>query len=275
MGRQVLPLEQQEWFINQQMNNPTWSEAIEESIKTTNFWHDFCMVEDTLRDTPAKIKEVAIVPMTTWDCSKSVQYLKDNGSIPDNTRIVAHNFADVKHPGGYFMRRRGGVQEESLCSTSGLYPVLHAFDNMFSDCYASVKNVQHKYLNSKFAPVIYSRDIPTCWNMGSVNKFFMCDYVTSAMMTLRHAERATDYEMQLMKRVNTVFSSVLLNAQDTPTYFITGAWGCGAFRNNPKEVYSEYKKAIETAKSENGNVTVILAIPGGRNLDEARLAFNN
>lgn len=274
MGRQVIPLDSQPGFLKQQREDADWWNAVEESVKTTEFCHDFIKIEDALKQTDARIKDVAIVSMTSWDCAKALQWLKDTGLEPEDTKIIIHNFADVKYPGGFFMKRRGGAQEESLCSASGLYPILAAYRDAYGDCYSAVAPIQHKYLNSRFAPVIYSKDVPTSRRLGSIYKPFKCDYVSSAMMTLRHAERAADYEVQLERRVSTTFSDVLLHAGDKRTYFITGAWGCGAFRNDPKEVFGEYKKVIDSAQSDTGNITVVLAIPGGNNLDAARLAFN-
>ena len=56
--------------------------------------------------------------------------------------------------------------------------------------------------------------------------------------------------------------SVEENSGGKPTYFVTGAWGCGAFGNNPTRVFKKYKILMDTLHNDSGNITVIFAVPG-------------
>lgn len=268
----VMSVEQAKSWLDIQSSDKDWFSLTEKASTCTEHIGSPVYLEE-IKGSVQGVKEVAVVAMDTWKCSYLLNILRESGKIPANSKIVLHNFADAKYPGGYFAMRNGGAQEESLCAFSALYPVIsnHKYD--YDDCYNAVRNVKHAYLNSRFAPVLYSPDVPTSKEWGSTKDFYLCDYVTAAFLNLRHADKAGDYDEQSWARISTVLSTVLKNAGDVPTYFVTGAWGCGVFKNEARHVFGDYKKYLDQVANPNGNVTVIFAVPGGSNLDCARAIF--
>ena len=260
-----------EWLNTQSLDKEWFSLAEKASAGTEHIGTPIYL--DEIKDTVKGIKEVAVVAMDTWKCSYLLNSLRESGKIPANSKIVLHNFADVKYPGGYFAMHNGGAQEESLCAFSALYPVINNHKYDYDDCYNAVRNVKHKYLNSRFAPVLYSAGVPTSKEWGSTKDFYLCDYVTAAFLNLKHADKAEDYDEQSWARISTVLSAVLKNSKDVPTYFVTGAWGCGVFRNDARHVFGDYKRYMDQVMNPDGNVTVIFAVPGGSNLECAREIF--
>ena len=150
---------------------------------------------------------------------------------PDQ-RITVLNFASAKNPGGGFL---GGAraQEESLARSSGLYSsLLHC-----SDYYAFHRRQKSllysdRMIYSPACPVL--RDDQGEW----LPQPYTVNFITSAApnagaIASNEPREAAHIPDVFRERIGKVLALAAEQGCDT---LILGAWGCGAFRNDPKLV---------------------------------------
>ena len=159
----------------------------------------------------------------------------------ENGKIGVLNFASAKNPGGGFL---GGAsaQEESLARSSNLYETQIKDKKM----YDFNKN-QSSFLYSDY--MIYSPNV-LFWNDDSGNyleKPLVADIITSpapnkgAMLQHNRKEEIAQIEKVFKKRMDEVLA---IASKQKIDILILGAWGCGVFRNEPKDVAHLFKEII-------------------------------
>lgn len=172
-------------------------------------------------------------------------------------RIAVLNFASATTPGGG-VKGGSGAQEESLCRCSTLYPVLSQKE-LFSKYYEF-----HRYRNDPQRlysdACIYSPDIQVIKSDGNTperlpeNQWFKADVITCAAPNFRNATPLPDTELYNLhlKRGRKILDVALAGGAEC---LVLGAFGCGAFRNNPEIVarayaalMEEYREAFDTVE---------------------------
>lgn len=176
------------------------------------------------------------------------------------------NFASYTEPGGKFLKG-GMAQEESLCHASFLY-------NVLSDCaYQSYYqwNREHKNGGLYENRALYSPDV--LFFQGE--KVRNSDVITCSAPNLhsaqkRHDASAKDNAEVLNSRIQFILDIADSNWVDT---LILGAWGCGAFGQDPEEVARAFKRNLPGRRVKK----VIFAIPHGGNfaLQTFKRVFNS
>ena len=176
------------------------------------------------------------------------------------------NFASYKEPGGKFLE--GSIaQEECLCRESTLYNVLASY--AFLDYYESNRENKNKalYLNRAiYTPnVLFVRGNEKC----------LCDVLTCAAPNYSAAKKycnvspIQNYEA-LKSRIEFVLNIMDENEVEVP---ILGAFGCGVFGQDAKEVARVFKGVLSTG---NYHFTkVVFAVIPGPNADDFEEAFQN
>ena len=187
-----------------------------------------------------------------WE-TDTVNAIKEAVSEFPDSKIAALNFASFKYPGGGFLKG-SSAQEESLCHKSILYNILRRQE----DFYGENKNLINRGLYWNRA--IYS---PNVLFEDSYN----CDIITCAAPNKKEAERngVTDEENTnaLKERISFILDIAAKNKVDI---LILGAFGCGAFGQDPNEV----KKIFMKLSNNYIFKKIIFAIPNGSNLDAFR-----
>ena len=167
-----------------------------------------------------------------------------------NSKVAVHNFASATNPGGG-VRHGSSAQEECLCRCSTLYPVI-ASGNVRE--YYNYHRSKHdaRYSNA----CIYSPDIVIIKSDDSVpgrlDKKDWCkvDIITCAAPNLNpnrysggDKKELSDNELMELhiKRARAMLSVALENGAEI---LVLGAFGCGAFRNNPFVVANAYKRVL-------------------------------
>lgn len=164
----------------------------------------------------------------------------DNISTVEAIRILASeqktdigvlNFASAKNPGGGFLNG-AMAQEESLAVSSTLYPTLTAHEEYYKE------NRAHKsmmYLDyGIYSPeVVFFRDgafqltetpvIASVLTLPAVN-------MGQVILKGENVEEAKSVMRRRMKLALGIF------AERKAKHLVLGAYGCGVFRNNPKEI---------------------------------------
>jgi uncharacterized protein (TIGR02452 family) len=152
---------------------------------------------------------------------------------------VALNFASAKHPGGGFL---GGAraQEESLARSSGLYACL-------------VGNPMYEFHKAQGDPMysnyaIYAPDVPILRDDEGVllPSPYLCSFITSPAVNAKVVlERNRSSRVQIREVMRLRIAKVLtLAAMYRHDGLILGAWGCGVFGNDCREIAELLQEAL-------------------------------
>ncbi len=172
-----------------------------------------------------------------------------------DAKIAVMNFANAFHAGGG-VTRGSSAQEESLCRTSTLYPLIYR--RSLRDSFYK----HHHDLGSQKATdsLIYTPGVVICKTDEDLPKrmpqedWVTVDVITVAAPDLRHTPnmhaglvggpiKMNDAELfgYHVKRAMHILTCAAAEGADT---LVLGAFGCGAFHNNPKVVARAYKTAL-------------------------------
>ena len=164
-------------------------------------------------------------------------------------KVCVLNFASASNPGGGVVNG-SGAQEECLCRVSTLYFCLD-IDQNWKKFYRPHRAVRSPIHNDD---IIYTRDVMVIKTdtaspkLMPESEWYKTDVITCAAPNLREspsnryncgdgAERLllSDSELEAVhqKRDRRIFDIAVQNKVDV---LILGAFGCGAFRNNPAVV---------------------------------------
>ena len=163
--------------------------------------------------------------------------------------VAVHNFASATNPGGGVVNG-AGAQEECLCRCSNLYFCLNTPD-MWGMFYTPHRAAHDPIHNDD---IIYTPDIVAFKTdtdrpeLMERDDWYIVDVITCAAPNLREtpsnrynagdgtrAVTLSDRELQVIheKRLRRILDSAVMNHADT---VILGAFGCGAFCNEPQVV---------------------------------------
>ncbi len=157
------------------------------------------------------------------------------------TRIAALNFASAKNPGGGFL---GGAkaQEEDLARRSGLYPCLLQAPAYYQANRESASALYTDHL-------IYSPDVPFFRDrkLGLLDAVHVCSVITApapnAGAVLKNTPKlAKSVRPTAEARALKVLQVAAANGHRT---LVLGAWGCGVFQNNPREIAQAFALALQ------------------------------
>ncbi len=180
------------------------------------------------------------------------------------------NFANDKYIGGGAFRGNNG-QEESLIRTTTLFGSLSKLVNSNVDLANEVKK---DYTNITYKPditqilkekngVLISKDISIFRSfnrrMGqyvNLDKPYKIAVVTSAAPNLKYGKPG-NYETIISEKIYSQLAAFVNAGVDS---IVLGAWGCGAFQNQPTDIARVYKNLLETTFKGQFK-TVVFAIP--------------
>ena len=174
-----------------------------------------------------------------------------------NTKTAVHNFASATNPGGG-VKRGSNAQEECLCRCSGLYVCLST-QTMWDGFYSPHRQAHNPIYNDD---IIYTPDV-LAFKSDTVKPELMdeadwynVDVITCAAPNLREkpsnafntgdgkdAIKITDKELLAIheKRLRRILDVALNHGVET---IVLGAFGCGAFMNNPNVVAQASKNVL-------------------------------
>jgi uncharacterized protein (TIGR02452 family) len=178
--------------------------------------------------------------MYTDQCAK---YLIDNG-ISDNVCIM--NFASRHHCGGGYIN--GAIaQEEDLCR---VIPAL----------YSSLSKISYPFKEDSIL-ITPKIEIWRDQNYNIMAKPYTISVVSAAAQNLKFEKY---FDANLCKRVlASIFQNVHKElGSDT---LVLGAWGCGAYRNDPHKMSEVMNEVCEMYGGLYKNI--VFAIPAGENFE--------
>ena len=168
-------------------------------------------------------------------------------------KIAVLNFASSTNPGGG-VTSGASAQEECLCRVSTLYPCLKD-ESMWDLFYAPHRKARNPLHNDD---IIYTKDVIVFKDddYQPLPKPFTVDVITCAAPTLREqssnrynpsdGDKAPDITPEDLlalheKRGRQILSAAAANGAEV---IILGAFGCGAFRNDPAVVAQAYANIL-------------------------------
>lgn len=146
-----------------------------------------------------------------------------------NQNPLCLNFASATSPGGGFLR--GAIaQEETIARSSALYASLISKEGYYKH---NIESEDKLYTDC----MIYSPDVPIFRrdNGEFLPNPYFCSVITSPAVNRSNTEGVDETFIfaAMIKRIFKILSVAIEKKHDS---LILGAWGCGVFGNNPKEV---------------------------------------
>ena len=225
----------------------------------------------------------AVLPLHEQDCPCLVEAASSLQSARVHRgggRVAVLNFANPVNPGGG-VTRGARAQEEDLCRCSSLYPCL---------CDGRVADAYYGYHRALRAPegsdrLIYTRDVPVFKEgdpvpqLLAMQDWFNVDIITCAAPYLPGMTGVKPAPLQELfkRRIRCILEAAIDNRAEV---LILGAFGCGAFGNDPRVIASFFKEVLDSAEFKNAFREVVFAIiedhnSNGRNFKAFQSVFEN
>lgn len=251
MAKDTLEILAKKYYINEDNEKINIDNELDTSTKGTILF------------SPEELSELAGNPLPdndfetqfeVWRCSSLKAILKLSEE-ENQEKIMCLNFASAKNPGGGFING-AEAQEESLARTSGLHEsLLQGWE------YYTI----HRAMESCFYTdtMIYSPKVPVFRkDKGELlPKPVLCNFITSpavnaGVVKRQEPERAHEIFGAMDIRTDKMLALALDQGNET---LILGAWGCGVFKNDPKEIAELFRKYLK-GKYKNKFKRVVFAI---------------
>lgn len=201
------------------------------------------------------IAEAEVIPTPELNIYKNANVVVSKkrsyeaAKVYKGNHVAVHNFASATNPGGGVVNG-AGAQEECLCRCSNLYFCLNTPD-MWGMFYTPHRAAHDPIHNDD---IIYTPDIVVFKTdtdrpeLMERDDWYIVDVITCAAPNLREnpsnrynsgdgtrAVTPSNRELQVIheKRLRRILDSAVINHADT---VILGAFGCGAFCNEPQVV---------------------------------------
>lgn len=152
-------------------------------------------------------------------------------------RVAVLNFASARHPGGGYVTG-AKAQEEDLCRKTLLHPCLLAAP----EYYAAHQKARDPFYSHR---LIYSPGVPVIRDNHNrlTAPMITVDVITCAAPNAGVIERYRPEQVgripgQLTERCGIVLESA---ARHGARRLVLGAWGCGVFGNDPRQVAAAFR----------------------------------
>lgn len=154
--------------------------------------------------------------------------------VEQGLRPLALNFANGIHPGGGFLNG-ARAQEETLCRSSALYLTL-VDDPMYEEH-------RRRPLADSTDWVIYSPDVPVFRRDDGteLQHPWLLSFLTCAAPYAPDLGQPLAGDL-LQKRIHRVLAIARSYGYSV---LVLGAWGCGAFANDPQRTATDFRQALE------------------------------
>lgn len=224
--------------------NAVLAEAVKRSAADTVLYDP-----DDYPELPVNPGKACVVSVTQGKTFQTAMDLHHTG-----TRTAVLNFASATTPGGG-VKNGSSAQEESLCRCSTLYPALT--QKWLWEKYYAVNRAARDVLHSDAC--IYTPGVLICKTDATIPQrmdiFVPVDVISCAAPNLREqpgnrhntetGERTFISDKELyalhLKRARHILHVAAANGVDN---LVLGAFGCGAFANDPAIVAEAYRDAL-------------------------------
>jgi uncharacterized protein (TIGR02452 family) len=208
------------------------------AVRATRLFRPETLAE-LARAAPPDVGEprIRVVNATTLATARALQASRGPG------RVALLNFASARNPGGGF-RAGSQAQEESLARASGLYACLERM----GEYYEANRN-QRSCLYTDH--MIYSPGVPVFrddedrlldepWPVAMIT----APAPNAGAVRANEPRNATQIREVLRRRIGYVLALAAYHSHDA---LVLGAWGCGVFANDPREVADLFAEPLHGA----------------------------
>ncbi len=156
-------------------------------------------------------------------------------------QVMALNFASARNPGGGFL---GGsqAQEESLARSSSLYPSIVQMEEMYKHNRREKSCMYSDYMIYSPDVTIFRNDDGSLRDQPYAVSIITAPAVNAGVVREREPERADEIESVMKQRIRYLLSVAAAHGQKT---LVLGAYGCGVFRNDPKQVATWFNDLLQ------------------------------
>lgn len=188
-----------------------------------------------LKYEPQAVTEIVVNDKTTLDATRAL-------IAEGHEDTLCLNFASARNPGGGFL---GGsqAQEESIARSTGLYNCqLKASE--YYEVNRKVKSCTYTdyMIYSPYVPIIKDEE------GNNLDRRIHCAIITApavntGVVKRREPELIPEIESIMKRRIKKVLAIAL---EHNHKNIVLGAWGCGVFQNDPKDIALYFKEVIGT-----------------------------
>ncbi|NEN84030.1 TIGR02452 family protein [Paenibacillus elgii] len=156
------------------------------------------------------------------------------------TETVCLNFASAKNPGGGFL---GGsqAQEESLARSSALYPCISQMSEMYDHNRGLKTCFYSDYMIYSPKVPVFREDRGSLLPEPYLVSMITAPAVNAGVVREREPENTAKIDTVMLERIRFILAVAAAHGQRA---MILGAYGCGVFRNNPKDIARLFKQAL-------------------------------
>lgn len=225
LGRSALEAAQKGHYVNLAGQQIDWSRYVQ----------DACSAKISIApDAPLPRHENISFPETRIQVTNETTLGASRRLFESGLRPLALNFANGIHPGGGFLAG-ARAQEEVLCRSSSLYLTLVG-DPMYAG---------HRKRNRPDSTewAIYSPNVPVFRkDDGSELEYPWLLSVVTCAAPYAPAIGQPEAGDLLRRRIHRVFAIARAYGHSA---LVLGAWGCGAFANDPRRTAADFREALE------------------------------
>ena len=246
-------------------------ESIEQSIEKTKFYLEGNKFDLSDKEIKSKEYNIIITSDRTLEAVQKYYISKDK-----KEKIGVLNFASSKNPGGGVWSGARS-QEESLCRASTLYPCLNT--EFLKDNYYSY-HIEKKSENTNriiYIPniLVFKSDNNVFSEMLNEKDWYKIDVITCSA----HNQRAYKVENEKLKEINYYKIKAIIECavENDVDNLILGAYGCGAFGNDPQLISEAFKIILIDEEYykyfENVHFAIFTTLNETKNLNEFKHTF--
>lgn len=234
--------------MDQCHDNPQLSASIQNTLANTKLYKPNFPMKGTSDD--LQQCAVTVTKERTFACAKRLHMEHPT------SRIAVLNFASATNPGGG-VQRGSNAQEECLCRCSTLFRCIRddAFFGRFYGMHRKRKDLRYTD-TCIYSPGITVFKFDTAFpEMKSESEWFSVDVITCAAPNLRkrpynkmnpgsanpiqvHKEELLEIHKKRGRQI------LRVAAANHANILVLGAFGCGAFQNDPRIVAQAYKEIL-------------------------------
>lgn len=182
-----------------------------------------------LADLPATRQNQTHIRLMNETTFAAAQLLHNEGHRP-----LSLNFASGRQAGGHFLRG-GRAQEETLCRSSALYPALLGDEMFIAHTRTPLGEFSDWAIYTPAVPVFRADD------NTPLEEPWLADTLSCAAPVAMQTglDRARELLRGRIQRVLHIAASLGY------TELVLGAWGCGAYGNDPVTTATDFREALE------------------------------
>ena len=224
LGRTAVEAANLGHYIDSRGNKVDWSHLVERA-RTAK--------ESIAPDDPLPVREMTLHPSTQVQISNETTLQAARRLVDDGHRPLALNFANGVHPGGGFLNG-ARAQEEVLCRSSALYSTL-VYDQMY-------KHHRERTLPDSTDWAICSPNVPVFRSDDgtTLDEPWLLSFITSAAPYAPRIGQPASADL-LRSRIHRILAIASTYGFET---LVLGAWGCGAFGNDPHRTAVDFRSAL-------------------------------